>query len=978
MMAAFAFVYAVPMVGRWGVPSPVRELLGIAVVATLALPFAILSGSVGADDYPSVRPLRPAVLAIGCTVSIALAAMIVASSDEPPPLLSPAAWAAVGVAVSLLAVLRYARESEEAVRDRVLTTDEPRDAAKLVARCRAAVAKDDLEPAQGATVAITLAGALVSLSSRAEDSHALTEALVVLDALPATLPPPIAFEAAAKRVDVMRVKAERSGDEVGYDDALEELMAAAKLATPSVPYARGRAYAARAARLMQRASRASAPDQIARLREGAMTELRSALAATPERSHAHAEHSVELARIEGAHPLHGDLDAAIKRCRAALRRLRTAPGSARATAQLVLVELLERRAAVAPDGPIAGLVDELWPGRPRSGLIGKLWPERAQNDLARALLLRMRLASGGARGASARAGLMGVREKLATRTLGRLSPVGQMHSGWMYSQVYAEQQEMSGGAASETARKWAEWATVRDPAHAAEAWWCWITAVSAELRGRVMREKEYRIARIQGLVAEAAYHLAEADRPRDAALALDLGRAVLITERMQRDRAGVEERLLAAGNAELATRWREAADALQRAERAAFESPDEHGETREHRLASAEYLALIEHDRLLREISALPGFEDVDAPPDYDDLRAAAGDGPVVYLAAREQGGFGLVVTAADEPEQIELESLDLALVDQQVERLLSLEEAHEVAPALAKILPQLEKSVVGPLTERLEPGSLVTLVPVGRLGQLPLHAAGVAPDADGTWRDTAGGTVFRYAPNARVLVRARETARELADADLTVLTAAVPHAEGFAPLASATAESDAVMAGAGPARVVQLHDATARDVLDRLDGCQVWHFACHGVHDAASPLESTLQLADGSLTVRAMFARPSAARRLAVLSACQTAMVDRSLVDEVVGFPAALMQAGVAGVVAAQAVVDDAEASLLVVDFFARLRTTCDPARALAQAQAWLRTATNAEIRAAHPSLDPLPGGEADRPCSEPGSWALFSYTGT
>jgi CHAT domain-containing protein len=290
----------------------------------------------------------------------------------------------------------------------------------------------------------------------------------------------------------------------------------------------------------------------------------------------------------------------------------------------------------------------------------------------------------------------------------------------------------------------------------------------------------------------------------------------------------------------------------------------------------------------------------------------------------------------------------------------------------------------VAPLAAHLPQDSLVTLVPVGALSELPIHVAGLEPGADGVWRDATGGIVFRYAPNARVLARAQRTAEALSGAEPRLLTAAVPSASGLPRLDRAIAESDGVARGfPGPAE--QPRPATVEAVRSRLDRCSIWHFACHGVHDAASPLDSTLELADGALTLRAVFASGSATRRLAVLSACESGAVDPALLDEVVGFPAAMLQSGVAGVVSCHAAVEDEAATLLVLGFFARLWRAGSPARALAEAQAWLRGATNAEIAAEFPTVHLPPDDElpdlsrwrAHRPYADPWTWALFSYTG-
>jgi CHAT domain-containing protein len=329
---------------------------------------------------------------------------------------------------------------------------------------------------------------------------------------------------------------------------------------------------------------------------------------------------------------------------------------------------------------------------------------------------------------------------------------------------------------------------------------------------------------------------------------------------------------------------------------------------------------------------------------------------------------------------------VELPTVDREsVEHVVTQVTSDSIAREMDILLPLLWTNIVGPLAEHLEPGALVTLIAGGALTELPLHMAGTYPDGDDVWRDRTGGIVFRYAPNARVLLRAQRTRRALDGEELRVLTAAVPAAPGQPRLPYAPAESEGVAASFPPGHAERPTPPTVANVQRCLNDCEVWHFACHGIHDPVTPLDSKLELEDGHLTLRAMFARPSGRRRLAVLSACHSATLGASLPDEVVGFPSAMLQAGVAGVIACHAEVDDYPTMLLVRAFFARLRRTDTPARALADAQAWLRTATNADIRDAFPKIHETPEDELDRferweahrPYKAPSDWALFSYTG-
>ena len=563
-----------------------------------------------------------------------------------------------------------------------------------------------------------------------------------------------------------------------------------------------------------------------------------------------------------------------------------------------------------------------------------------------------------------------------------------------YRGAFDELSLMSGASASDLAAEWSAWALASsDEAEAAEAHWCWIRAVSDDARRRPgLAEKQRRLARFLGMAAQTGDCLIEAGRGRDAAVALDLGRAMLLTERMSRARGEIAERLDAAGCRDLAARWRAAQAKISDADRAAFSPARAPSRTMfvggrrfEQHFTSSGHLALTDLEDLLREIGLVPGFEDVDAPPDYDYLRAAAHEGPIVYLTATAGRARGVIVTQAPQPvvvslePDIELTSLARALVDAP--------DSYATMDRLSAAIPVLWTELMKPVAAHLPAGSLVTLIPVGALSLLPLHVAHLLPDDDGVWHDQTDGLVFRYAPNARVLGLAQSQARSLAGRPLRVLTVDVPDAPGESPLPCAEQESAGVVARFGTSRTERPTPASRAAVLSAMDTCGIWHFACHGVHRQTDPLESSLILIDGRLSLRAVFARPPAGRRLAVLSACRTAAPDRGLLDEVVSFPSALLQAGFGGVVCAQSEIVDRAAMLLVLRFFDELERRESPAHALSRAQAWLRTATNQEIHAelgsAYPP-DPLRQSPADlarwnarRDFTDPINWAPLSYSG-
>jgi CHAT domain-containing protein len=107
--------------------------------------------------------------------------------------------------------------------------------------------------------------------------------------------------------------------------------------------------------------------------------------------------------------------------------------------------------------------------------------------------------------------------------------------------------------------------------------------------------------------------------------------------------------------------------------------------------------------------------------------------------------------------------------------------------------------------------------------------------------------------------------------------------------------------------------------VIKALTDATMLHLSCHGRVELSMPLDSALLLSnDEQLTVRDLLGLRLTAR-LAVLSACETAVPGIELLDEVVSWPSGLLQAGVAGVAASLWSVTDQRTMLLMVDFYRR-----------------------------------------------------------
>jgi CHAT domain-containing protein len=98
---------------------------------------------------------------------------------------------------------------------------------------------------------------------------------------------------------------------------------------------------------------------------------------------------------------------------------------------------------------------------------------------------------------------------------------------------------------------------------------------------------------------------------------------------------------------------------------------------------------------------------------------------------------------------------------------------------------------------------------------------------------------------------------------------------------------------------LVRLVPGFVKDVIAHLPEASIAHFACHGQQNPQNPLESALLLQDGQLQVSQIMKQPMPNASLAFLSACETAMSDENLPDEVIHLGSTLLFAGFHGVIA-------------------------------------------------------------------------------
>ena len=224
-----------------------------------------------------------------------------------------------------------------------------------------------------------------------------------------------------------------------------------------------------------------------------------------------------------------------------------------------------------------------------------------------------------------------------------------------------------------------------------------------------------------------------------------------------------------------------------------------------------------------------------------------------------------------------------------------------------------LDHMLLDPLRKRIGNDGELVLVPTGSLHAL---AWAVLPSMQ--------GRVLTVAPSARSWLAAGQ-----------VPVSPGPVALAYGPDLEHAEEEIAALAKLYPdAKPLQGADAGANAVAESWDGASLAHLAAHGKFRRDNPLFSSLQLADGPLTVYDL-EHLGRAPRVLILSACDSALSGIHPGDELMGVASALLALGSKTLIASVAPVDDEHTRTLMTALHTGLGRGMPPALALATAQA-------------------------------------------
>ncbi|RIQ14561.1 CHAT domain-containing protein, partial [Jiangella rhizosphaerae] len=314
---------------------------------------------------------------------------------------------------------------------------------------------------------------------------------------------------------------------------------------------------------------------------------------------------------------------------------------------------------------------------------------------------------------------------------------------------------------------------------------------------------------------------------------------------------------------------------------------------------------------------------------DVGELLDALGDRTLVSIVGLRGGRFHAVVARKGRLKHVVAGDSGAALDEVEYAKF-ALRGAAVAADAVAGVLlaaaepglARLQETMLGPAVRELGDGPVV-LVPPSTMQSVPWGALPALRDRDVT-----------VAPSATAWLRAR-TSTPPADRRVALIAGA--------DLASSGAEVGVLAGVYADATVLTGDDATADAALEALDGSWLAHVGAHGRYRGDNPMFSSLELADGPLTVFDIERLQSPPYRL-LLTACESGVGSPTGADELLGLTTSLSALGTAGLLATVVPVSDAASVDLSLVVHERLRDGDDLGAALLAAR---RAAAGARDRA-------------------------------
>ncbi|KAG1830288.1 CHAT domain-containing protein [Suillus subalutaceus] len=364
--------------------------------------------------------------------------------------------------------------------------------------------------------------------------------------------------------------------------------------------------------------------------------------------------------------------------------------------------------------------------------------------------------------------------------------------------------------------------------------------------------------------------------------------------------------------------------------------------------AATKYRKLMEQwEAAVAEIRNLQAFSRFLLPPSYEDLQAAARQGPVIILIASQYSCSAIIVPTSGEPSHVPLPSVTLIDLNNLKERFArAIRHASIMGPKVPRndlivLLRTVWKEIMLPIVNVLEHvlelkhGSRIWLCPTAAFTSIPLHAAHpFQTNADRSKEPCLEDLyICSYTPTLSALVRSRQMMKKRVAPSFVTIGQSQPGAGKGKALLTVDSELELVrkLVPAMANRTTISGDAATRaGALEALEENTWVHLACHGKQDSTQPYNSHFVMRDEHLTLLDIMEKHIPHAEFAFLSACHTAVGDKETPDEVIHLAAGLQFSGFKSVIGTLWEVDDAVAKHVVKAFYENLFADMEDGRVM------------------------------------------------
>ncbi|KAG1814010.1 CHAT domain-containing protein [Suillus subaureus] len=354
--------------------------------------------------------------------------------------------------------------------------------------------------------------------------------------------------------------------------------------------------------------------------------------------------------------------------------------------------------------------------------------------------------------------------------------------------------------------------------------------------------------------------------------------------------------------------------------------------------AATEYRILTgQWDAAVAEIRDLQAFSRFLLPPSYEDLQAAARQGPVIILIASQYSCSAIIIPTSGEPRHIPLPSVTLTDLNNLKDRFArAIRHASIMGPKVPRndlivLLRTVWEEIMLPIVNvlehvlKLKHGSRIWLCPTAAFTFIPLHAAHPFQTRADRSKEPCLEDLYicSYTPTLSALVRSRQMMKKRVTPSFVTIGQGQPGTGKGKALLAVDSELELVhkLVPATANRTTISGDAATRaGALKALEENTWVHLACHGKQDPTQPYNSHFVMRDEHLTLLDIMEKHIPHAEFAFLSACHTAVGDKETPDEVIHLAAGLQFSGFKSVIGTLWEVDDSVAKHVVKAFYENL----------------------------------------------------------